>query len=389
MQNGSIITQRLEVFMQTVYGRRDRRNFLKSVGGGLISANLAGSLLQAQEVPEPPGKKLGWAIVGLGRLAINQILPAFGRCEKSRVVAFVSGSPEKAQKLALRYGVSPKNIYNYQNYDTLKNNPEVDIIYIVLPNGMHAEYTIRGAQAGKHILCEKPMANTPQDCQEMIDACRKAGRKLMVAYRVRYEPFNQKAIEMARNQEVGPTKVIVSDHGFNIGDPNQWRLKKDLAGGGSLMDIGIYSLQASRYLTGEEPTDINAMAFSTPGDIRFKEVEETINFQLRFPSGVLAQCTSSYGYAGQNRIRLVGTKGWFELEPATSYTGLRLRVRKGPVIEERDLPQRDHFAAEMDHLSECVMVGKEPLTPGEEGWKDLKVMMAIYEAARSGKAVKV
>jgi predicted dehydrogenase len=371
-----------------------RRDFLKRAGSGAAIAGLTGhaaapSFAQQLQVPEPPGKKLGWAIVGLGRLSINQILPAFAKCEKSKVVAFVTGSREKGEKLAARYGVNPKNIYNYQNYEALRENPEVDIVYIVLPNGMHAEYTIRAAKAGKHILTEKPMANTPKDCEDMIKACREASRKLMVAYRVRYEPYNQALIKIAREGELGPIKVVISDHGFNIGDPTQWRLKRDLAGGGSLMDIGIYALQAARYTTGEEPTEINAMEFTNRSDPRFKEVEDTINFQLRFPSGALAQCTSSYGYAGQNRIRVVGTKGWAELEPATSYTGLRMRVRKGNAIEERDLGQRDHFALEMDHLSDCVMNNKEPLTPGEEGLRDLRIMMAIYESARTGKTIKL
>jgi predicted dehydrogenase len=370
-----------------------RRGFMTKVGQGLVAANLAGTFLKSAaaelQVPDPPGKKLGWAIVGLGSLSINQILPAFAKCEKSKVVALVSGHPDKANKLAQRYGVNPKNIYNYQNYDTIRDNPDVDIIYIVLPNGMHAEYTVRGFQAGKHVLSEKPMANTPADCQQMIDAGRKANRKLMVAYRCRYEPHNVEAIRMARQQELGPTKVILADHGFSIGDPTQWRLNRALAGGGSLMDIGIYSLNASRYLTGEEPTEINAMLYTTPGDVRFKEVEETINFQLRFPSGILANCTSSYGYSGQNRYRVVTTKGWFELEPATNYNGLRMYVHHDNITEERVLPVRDHFALEMDHLSSCVMENKDPLTPGEEGLRDLTIMMEIYEAARSGKTVKL
>ena len=369
-----------------------RRGFLEKAGQGLAAASAFGAMANralAQQVPEPPGRKMGWAIVGLGNLAIKQILPAFAKCEKSKVVALVSGHPDKAAKLAARYGVSPKAIYNYQNYDTLKDNPEVDVIYVVLPNSMHAEYTIRGAEAGKHVLSEKPMANTPGDCQAMIDAAKKAGKKLMVAYRCRYEPFNKEMIRMAREQELGPVKVVVADHGFNIGDPTQWRLKKEFAGGGSLMDIGIYSLQAARYITGEEPVEINAVTYTTPGDVRFKEVEETINFQLRFPSGVLANCTSSYGYAGQNKYRVIATKGWFELEPATSYTGLRMKIRRNNATEDRDLPQRDHFALEMDHMSDCVMENKDPLTPGEEGLRDLKLMMAIYEAARTGKTVKV
>jgi predicted dehydrogenase len=372
-----------------------RRGFFGKVGKGLAVAGVAGSFLKeavAQQglvVPDPPGKKMGWAIVGLGSLSINQILPAFAKCEKSKPVAFVSGHPDKANKLAARYGIDPKNIYNYQNYDSIKNNPEVDIIYIVLPNCMHAEYTIRGFHAGKNVLTEKPMACRPADCQKMIDAGRQAGKKLMVAYRCRYEPYNQEAIRMARSGELGPTQVIVADMGFDIGDPDQWRLKKDLSGGGSLMDIGIYGLNASRYLTGEEPAEINAMMYSAPNDPRFKEVEETINFQLRFPSGVLANCSSSYGYVSQNRYRVIGTEGWLDMDPATIYSGLRMKVGRKNIIEEINLPVRDHFALEMDHMSQCVMENEHPLTPGEEGLRDITLMMAIYEAARTGKTAKV
>jgi predicted dehydrogenase len=368
-----------------------RRVFLGRAGKGLMAAQFSSALVMrslAQEIPAPPGKKLGWAIVGLGRLAMNQILPAFATCERSRVVALVSGNPEKARNLALRYGVDPKNIYNYQNYDTLRSNPEVDVIYIVLPNGMHAEYTIRGAQAGKHILSEKPMANSAKDCREMIEACRKAGRKLMVAYRLRYEPYTQALIKIARDQELGPLKVVLADAGFNIGDPSQWRLNKAMAGGGSLMDIGIYALQAARYISGEEPIEVNAMETTNRSDPRFKEVEATINFQLRFPSGVLANCTSSYD-ASLNRFRGVTASGWFELEPGLSYTRLRMRLRRGDALEERDYPQRDHFAAEMDQFSQCIMENRDVLTPGEEGLRDLQLMTAIYEAAKAGKTIKL
>ncbi len=371
-----------------------RRGFISKVGGGLVAANLATTFLknaaaQGLRVPDPPGKKLGYAIVGLGSLAINQILPAFAVCEKSKVVALVSGHPDKANKLAARYGVNPKNIYNYENYDNLKDNPEVDIIYIVLPNSMHMEYTIRGVQAGKHVLCEKPMANEPADCQAMIDAAKKANRKLMIAYRCRYEPFNQEMIKMARSKELGPIKVILNDTGFKIGDPTQWRLKKAMAGGGSMMDIGIYSLQAARYISGEEPVEINAMIYSTPGDVRFKEVEEGVNFQLRFPSGILSNCTTSYGYSGENRFRAVTTEGWFELEPSMQYTGLRMHVNRGNTLSEVFLQPKDHFASEMEHMSSCVMEDKQPLTPGEEGLRDLKLIKAIYEAAATGRTVKV
>jgi predicted dehydrogenase len=372
-----------------------RRSFIGKIGQGLAVSASTGAILksaigpQQLAVPDVPGKKLGWAIVGLGSLSINQILPAFAKCEKSKVVALVSGHPDKANKLAARYGVNPKNIYNYQNYDSIKDNSEVDVIYVVLPNSMHAEYTIRGFQAGKNVLTEKPMATTPAECQLMIDAGRKAGRKLMVAYRCRYEPYNQEAIRIARSGELGPSQVIVANAGFYAGDPNQWRLKKAMAGGGSMMDIGIYALNASRYLSGEEPIEVNALSYTSPGDPRFKEVEETVNFQLRFPSGVLANCTSSYGYFAQSYYRVIGTRGWLELDPATWYDGLRMRVGREGVIEERELPVRDHFALEIDHLSQCVEDNKEPLTPGEEGLRDIKLIMAVYEAAKSGKAVKV
>jgi len=370
-----------------------RRGFITRVGQGLLAAQGAGVLgkdVHAQlRVPDPPGKKLGWAVVGLGSLAINQILPAFATCEKSRVVALVSGHPEKAHKLALRYGVDPKNIYNYQNYDTIRDNPEVDVIYIVLPNGMHAEYTVRGHQAGKHVLCEKPMANNPAECQQMIDAARKADRKLMIAYRCRYEPYNQEAIRIARSGEMGPTQMILADTGFKISDPRVWRLHKQLAGGGSMMDIGIYALNASRYLTGEEPTELHAMIYSTPGDPRFKEVEEHVTFQLRFPSGILANCSSSYGYFHQSHFRVLGTEARLVMDPATWYSGLRMYKEQGNTIETMDLPVVDHFAAEMDHMSDCVIENKQPLTPGEEGLRDLTIIQAIYRAAESREAVKL
>jgi predicted dehydrogenase len=377
--------------------RISRRELLSKVGQGIAAVNVAAALAKdagaqrqsPQDAPEPPGKKAGWAVVGLGNLAIHQILPAFCQCEKSRVVALVSGHPEKAAKLAARYGVNPKAIYNYQNYDTIRDNPEVDVIYIVLPNSMHAEYTIRGFQAGKNVLTEKPMANSPAECQSMIDAGAKANKKLMVAYRCRYEPYNQAMIKMARDKELGGVKIILNEAGFNIGDPTQWRLNKAMAGGGSLMDIGIYALNAARYISGEEPIAVNAMTYTTPNDPRFKEVEETTLFQLRFPSGIIANCSSSYGSSTRSHFRALAPEGYFELDPAMNYTGNRMRVSKGPSLEEVFHPQVDHFAAEMDHMSDCVMTNKTPLTPGEEGLRDLTIITAIYQAANSGQTVKL
>jgi predicted dehydrogenase len=367
-----------------------RRAFLASASGALLAPLVPRSVLaQVPDfpLPEPPGRKLGWAIVGLGRLAVNQILPAITRCSQSRVTALVSGRPEKAKRLAQVYGVDAKNIYDYDSYDTMARNPSIDVVYVVLPNSMHAEYTIRALEAGKHVLCEKPMANTPEDCEQMIAAARAASRKLMIGYRLHYEPFNQKLVQIARDTaEMGPTRLIAAEAGFSIGDPTQWRLRKKMAGGGSLMDIGIYALQAARYLAGEEPVGVEAMMHSTPNDPRFVEVEENVTFQLRFPSGILATCASSYG-AGLNRFRVFKPGGWAELEPALSYTGLRMRVGRGSAIEESPQPVVDHFQTEMDHFSGAILAGKDPLTPGEEGLRDMRIIKAIYEAALGGKPV--
>jgi glucose-fructose oxidoreductase len=369
--------------------RLSRRSFLHSAGSTLAAASLASSRADAQvptiRLPELPGKQIGFALVGLGNLSINQLMPAFAQCRRAKLVGLVSGRPEKATQLAQLYGVDPKNIYNYDNYERIADNPAIDVIYVVLPNSMHAEYTIRALKAGKHVLCEKPMATTAADCERMIAAAKAANRKLMVGYRVRYEPFNQALIAYARETaEAGPTRLILADAGFNIGNPTQWRLRKQMAGGGSLMDIGIYALNAARYLSGEEPVAVNAMMHSTPNDPRFTEVEENITFQLRFPSGILANCGSSYG-GGINRHRVVKQRGAAELEPASSYTGLRMRVWRGGNIEERVLPQRNHFAGEMDHFADCIINDTPPLTPGEEGLKDMRIIEAIYEAARSGR----
>jgi predicted dehydrogenase len=330
-------------------------------------------------------RPLGWAIVALGGLSWGQILPGFKECKRSKLVAVVTGTPEKGTRAKERYGVP--YVYNYQNYDKIKDNPEIDCVYIVLPNGMHAEYTIRAANAGKHVLCEKPMANTPEECEQMIAACKKNRVKLMVAYRCQLEPHNVETIRLAQSGALGKLKYFTSDHGFNIGDPTQWRLNKKLGGGGSLMDIGIYSLNAARYITGEEPIAVSAQEFSTPNDPRFKEVEENINFLLRFPSGVLATCSSSYGYAGQNHLRIVGSEGWVDLEPATSYGGITMRSLLQGQFRERKIPDGNHFARQMDHFSECVQKDKAPKMPGEEGLKDMKIIMKIYESARTGKTL--
>jgi predicted dehydrogenase len=340
-------------------------------------------------VPGPPPPRLGFAVVGLGKLALCEVLPAFALTERCRPTALVSGDPDKARAVARRYGIDPRSIYDYKNYDSLRDNPSVDVVYVILPNSMHEEFTIRAAQAGKHVLCEKPMAPTAAACKTMIAACARANRKLMIAYRVHYEPYNQKMMELGRQKPYGPIRFIVSDTVQDVGGAGQWRLDPVLAGGGSLVDIGIYSLNAARYLTGEEPAEVSAMTFSDPKEPRFSKVEMSIAFQLRFPGGALANCTSSYGTGMVNRYRVMAAAGWYGLEPATKYRGLHMFRGRGEITEQVELREVNHFAAEMDHLAACVAEDRPPKTPGEEGLRDVRLIEQIYEAARTGKTIKV
>jgi predicted dehydrogenase len=363
-----------------------RRTFL--AGTAAAAASLAAQQLFSQQNGTP--KKLGYALVGVGGLTMGQILPAFAECKYSKPVALVSGHPDKAKQQADKYGISAKNIYNYENYDTIKDNPEIDVVYVVLPNSMHAEYTIRAAKAGKHVLCEKPMAVSVEECQAMIGACAAAKRKLLIAYRMHYEPMTQEAIRLAHSAtDIGQIKQITAEAGFNMGDPRQWRCNKQLAGGGSLMDMGIYALNAVRYLSGQEPSEVAALSYTTPNDPRFKDIEETISFELKFDSGIVASCVSTYGFNLSGRYRVYGTRGQLESEPFQQYTGNRLFVTRGRARQEFQYDAVNHFAAEMDHFSQCIIDDTVPLTPGEEGLKEMKVMMAAYESARSGKAVKI
>jgi predicted dehydrogenase len=339
------------------------------------------------KVPEAVARKAGWAVVGLGQLALEEVMPAFRECQLSRPVALVSGHPEKARKVADAYGLEPQNIYAYDNFDRLADNPAVDVVYIILPNSLHADYTIRALKAGKHVLCEKPMAVTVAECEQMIAAAQQADRKLMIAYRLHYEPLNRKVIELCAEKALGPVKTFSSSNGQNVTAPNI-RLSATL-GGGPVGDIGIYSINAARYCMGEEPVEVTAVAHQPKDDPRFREVPESVAFTLRFPSGVLAQCDCSFGTAPSRRYRVHCAEGFIDMDPAFDYRGLRLSLKQGDEKAELLIGQVNHFAAEMDHFSDCVLNGKDPRTPGEEGLADMRVIAAIEEAARTRRAVRV
>ena len=406
----------------------DRRTFLSNAGKGILATGITSGMVYAtsaeaqtnsnKPLPNPtpiklpslddpseqekppvptytkPDERIGYAVIGLGTLTLNQILPAIIQCKKAKLVALVSGDAEKMQNVAAQYGLNPKNLYNYQNYDSIKDNKEVQAVYIVLPNGMHEEFVLRSAKAGKHVLCEKPMATSSKEAQNMVDACKKANVKLMIAYRIQYEPKNKFVKDWVRNKEKGNTKLIEMVNTQNIGDPTQWRLNKKLAGGGSLPDIGLYCLNTARYLLGEEPLWVKATTYSTPNDPRFKEVEETVLWQMGFPSGALANCSTSYGVHETRRYKCVTDKGAsMGLDPAFPYKGLMI---EGEYAEGKNLykhhpaiPDKDQFAPQMDHFADCITNNQTPFTPGEEGLQDQKIMEAIYQSAREGKVINL
>jgi predicted dehydrogenase len=393
-----------------------RRSFVQMVGTGLAAAALARAAdivnladqnavklsplsapTEADQPPShpsaPPAARVGFAIVGLGRLALEQLLPAFGECKFAFPAALVSGDRTKAEKIARQYGIKETEIFDYSQYERLADLPEVKVIYIVLPNGLHAEYTIRGARVGKHILCEKPMANSSAECLQMIAACQRANVKLMIAYRSQYEPFDQAIVEAVKEKKLGQLREFVSANSQNQGDPSQWRLNHKLAGGGPLPDVGIYCINAARFLSGEEPTEVFGQTVQMPNDPRFREVEASAQFILRFPSGFTASCSCSYDSHRAQFLRLQGSDGWAELDPAFAYRGLRLRlgqkVGKHNVVTEPAIEAKNQFAAEIDHLAECVTSDQKPHTPGEEGLQDLRIIEAIYESARTGRVVKL
>ena len=343
--------------------------------------------------PDPVGKRLGIAVVGIGHLTLEQIMPGFGQSRHARVTALVSGDPAKARTVAAQYGVPETHLYDYGTFDRLRDNPDVDAVYIVLPNDMHLEYTLRAAQAGKHVLCEKPMATSSADAARMVEGCRAAGRTLMIAYRLQYDPTHRALIEMARKQDHGPVRLITAANTQNQGNPQQWRQFKSQAGGGSLPDIGLYCLSAARYITGEEPVEITAQLTQPKDDPRFREVEDTCAFTLRFPSGIIAQCSSNYSAYESRHLRMMAADGYVELDPAFSYEGLAMRIGrkagKAHAIEQRRFGEHNQFAREMDHFAECIRAGRQPHTPGKEGLQDQRLMEAIYQAAQGGSAVKL
>ncbi len=331
-----------------------------------------------------PAKKLGIALVGLGSYSTGQLAPALLQTQHCYLAGLVTGTPAKANDWQHKYNIPQQNCYNYQNFDQIASNSDIDIIYVVLPVALHKEYTIRAAQAGKHVICEKPMALNAKDCGDMIAACKKAGRMLSIGYRLHFEPHNMEVMRLGQQQVFGKLTGLENANGFYYGgDPNAWRLKKALSGGGGLMDMGIYAIQGARYTTGTEPAAVYATQQKTRPEL-FKEVDETVFWELEFPDGFKSKGKSSYNN-DWSYLKAKAAHGAFELEPAYGYGGIDGKTSNGPM----PFPQINQQAAQMDDFALCVQTGKPTRVPGEEGMKDMQVVDAIYRSLASGKREQI
>jgi predicted dehydrogenase len=382
-----------------------RRNFLRhaAVGAGALVAARAAA--QAAPIAPPDKqsadakmptvvkKKLGVAVVGLGKLALEEVLPAFGEAKYAQPVALVSGHPDKAKRVAEAFDVPPGAIYGYADFEKLAQDPKIDAVYIILPNSMHAEYTIRALNAGKHVLCEKPMATSVAEAEKMIAAAQAKQKQLAIAYRLQYEPTHRRAIELCKGKQLGDLKLIRATNCQDTKAPNI-RLSKAL-GGGPLQDVGIYCINAGRYLTGEMPVEVTAFEHRSK-EARFAEVPESVVFTLRFPSGVVLNGSCSLGTAEARHLEVIGRDGSLAIDNAFTYRGLEMKVKRvgkpdGRPAEEVEpkIEQVDHFANELDAFARAILENKPVRTPGAEGLADLRVIAAIEDAVRTGRTVKV
>ena len=323
-----------------------------------------------------------YAVVGAGWISQQAFLPGVGQSGNSQVVAIVSGDSAKAAQLAAFHGV--ETVVGYDGYDALLRSSAIDAVYIALPNHLHADYAIRAAQAGKHVLVEKPLATSEQEAVAMIAAARDADVFLMTAYRLHNEPGTVAVLEHIRNNAIGRPLFFQSVFSFQTALGNH-RLKKT-AWGGPLQDVGVYCVNAARHIFAEEPIEAMATESWPNEDPRFDEVSAAVVAMLRFPSGGFAQFVASFGAAAVDNYRVVGTSGDLELDPGFRFeTATKLRLRRGGALHETQFPQIDHFGAQVSYFSDCIKAGTPPEADGEEGLADLRALIAIEAAAVSGR----
>ena len=367
---------------------QSRRDFLQKLTGSALVLSAAPGTLIAGCNNSPSaynGQVLRVAILGLGSYG-TRVADAMQSCQKAKLVGAISGTPSKLPVWQSKYNIPARNCYNYQTLERIKDNPDIDAVYVITPNATHKDFVIRAAKAGKQVICEKPMAIDPQECQEMINACKAAGVRLLVGYRMHFEPKTLEVIRMRKAGEFGKIRFFQGLSGFVSGDPHQWRRDPKLAGGGAMMDIGIYSVNGARYMVGEEPVWVTAQETKTEPDRFVPGIDETIQFQLGFPGGAVASCLSTYNMDNLDRFfSWMGPDGYAELLPATGYGPIRGRTQKGELTQ----PDVVHQTVQMDAMSDILLRGGRPVVPadGEEALKDMLIIQAIYEAAKTGQKV--
>lgn len=358
----------------------NRRKFITVTGATIASAAVA---IEAFPFITQKKERLGVALVGLGYYSTDLLAPALQLTEKCYLAGIVTGTPSKAEAWKNQYNIPDKNIYNYQNFDSIANNPDIDVIYIVLPPSMHAEYSIRAAKAGKHVWCEKPMAVTEAECKSMIDACNQNKVRLSIGYRMHHEPNTQQIMKWAKSKPYGNILTLSAAAGYFDPRTDHWKQKKAM-GGGVMGDMGVYPLNAVRYATGLEPISVSAQASTTRPEI-YKEVVETMVFDLEFPDGIRAHCETSYG-KGMNDLMVNCRNGWYKLSPFQAYNGINGETSDGKKL---NAPINNEQAKQMDDDAIAIMNDKLMLVPGEEGLKDIRIVEAVYRSASEKRRITI
>lgn len=349
----------------------NRRTFIKK--SGLLLA--ATTLPSCTYLFGNNQRKLGVALVGLGYYSTDLLAPALQKTDHCELRGIVTGSPEKIPQWQSNYGIKDSNVYNYQNMEEIANNEDIDVVYIVLPNSLHAEYAIKAANAGKHVWCEKPMAKTAAECQAIIDACKKNNVKLSIGYRMQHEANTQKVMKWAETKPFGNIKELEAAAGYNGASITPWKLDKEM-GGGAMYDMGVYPLNAARYTTGMEPIAVSA-THTTNRPQMFTEVDETTIFDLEFPGGILAACRTSFGES-LNNLEATCEKGWYYLRPFQSYSGVQGKASDGTLLEPF---RKNQQAVQMDNDSLAILHDEPVMVTGEEGMKDIAIVEKIFESA--------
>ena len=358
----------------------NRRKFAYQLAAGTAATALAATTFP-NIILRKKKEKIGVALVGLGYYSTDLLAPALQLTKHCHLTGIVTGTPEKAARWQKQFGIPEKNTYDYGNFDRIADNPDIDVIYIVLPTGMHSEYAVRAANTGKHVWCEKPMARTVAECQAIMDACNKNKVKLSIGYRMQHEPNTQEIIRYGREQTYGKIRLVNANAGYFDGRSNHWKQNKEM-GGGAMYDMGVYPLNACRYVTGEEPVAVMAQHFTNRPEI-YTEVDETTVFQLEFPSGTIANCSTSFGMS-MNYLYVTAAEGWYKLEPFQSYSGIHGTTSRGTALDQR-IPNQQ--AKQMDDDAQAILNDKPVLVPGEDGLRDIRVVEAVYWSAREGRRI--